>query len=575
MRKPSSLQQVGIRFGAVAFAFSLVMQPAKCEPAAGATPETVDNDMVLRAMTDELQRNAKNLHIDHKATPYFIGYRVTDDKRIRITYELGQKAEHEERQERLAQVNLHAGDRKFDNTADLVGRRSRNSNSRFVVSDENYPDLRRDLWVMTDDAYKDASEDLEKQETYKKGHIIRNLCESMSPVDPSVHLDPVRVDFPFVQDWDKRLKQLSQVFDKYPTIRKSWVVMEADQQVDRVANTEGTRVRFNWTPMIIGITAFARCPDGEDIWDCEYIRVVNENDVPPQEELEARARALADKLVQYQKAERKNYYFGPILFEDQAAVELVEHGIAPKLVATPGDNIHPSGTLIRCVNTRILPKFINISDDPMCTIYGGTPIPGPYLYDDEGTPCKKVTLVEKGFLKELLSSRTPVLPGQKSNGHNFNDAVAPTTLIVNCDKTVPLSSMKAQLLKLAKEHGLKEAVIARRIVPATARVMHGDMDTARNDSIDGCQPLALYSVDVATGKETPIRGLRFHGFGLGTMQNIIAAGNDAKAYNTVNWSGYVRSIVTPSFLVDHMEMEEDGRDTLSPYPLENPYFAAK
>jgi hypothetical protein len=59
------------------------------------------------------------------------------------------------------------------------------------------------------------------------------------------------------------------------------------------------------------------------------------------------------------------------------------------------------------------------------------------------------------------------------------------------------------------------------------------------------------------------------------MQGIVQAGNDARAYNTVNWAGYVRSVVAPSLLISHLEMEEDARNTLGPYPLENPYFAKK
>jgi hypothetical protein len=105
--------------------------------------------------------------------------------------------------------------------------------------------------------------------------------------------------------------------------------------------------------------------------------------------------------------------------------------------------------------------------------------------------------------------------------------------------------------------------------------MHGDTETARSDSLDRCQPLEVYSINLATGARKRIRGLRFHGFDLGTMQGIVAAGNDTKAYNSVNWIGSVRTVVAPSLLVNHLELEEDGRDTLAPYPLENPYFAAK
>lgn len=532
------------------------------------------DDIVLQAMSDELDRSVNNLKIEQKAKPYFIGYRATDDKRFRITYELGQKAEEEHANNRVVDIDLHAGDKTFDNTTELVGHGTRDR-SRYLPIDENYDGIRRQLWVLTDDTYKDASEEYEKQDAYRRGHIIRNLTNSFSDSKPVEHINPDNPDLKLNEDWDKRLATLSKVFAKYPEIRKSWAVLEADRQIFRIANSEGTRVRFVWTPMLLGITAFARCPDGEDIWDCDYFRVVSEKDMPTQEELEARADELAKNLVDYTKAERKNYYFGPVLFEQQSSAELLQHGMAPKLVALPGDNLHPTGTFLRSVDHRILPRFLNITDDPSCTKFANQSVAGPYLFDDEGVPCKTVKIVDKGYLKELLSSRTPVLGGQTSNGHCFSNQVLPTTLIMQSDKPVALKVMERRLLQMAKDQGLSEAIIVRRIVPQTAKLMHGDSETARNDSLDGCSPLEIYSVDVNTGKETRVRGLRFRGFDLGTMQGIVAAGNDAKAYNTVNWGGFVRTVVAPSLLISHMELEEDGRDTLSPYPLENPYFAKK
>jgi TldD protein len=535
---------------------------------------TAADDVVLRAMSDELDRSIKNLRIEQKAKPYFIGYRITDDKRLRLTYELGQKAEDEQQENRVAEIDMHAGDKTFDNTAELVGRGTRDR-SRYLPLDDNYDAIRRHFWVLTDDSYKDAGEEYEKQDAYKRGHIIRNLTDSFSDAAPVQSISNDNPELKLTEDWDKRLSSLSAVFSKYPEIRKSWAVMEADRQVFRIANTDGTRVRFTWTPIVLGIAAFARCADGEDIWDCDYFRVVNEKDMPTQEELEARAKALAENLVAYTKAERKQYYFGPVLFEGQSSGELLQHGMAPKLVAMRGDNLHPQGTFLRLVDRRILPKFLNITDDPTCTSYEGKPIAGPYQFDDDGVPCKQVKVVEKGYLKELLSSRTPVLPKQTSNGHHFNNQVLPTTLMMTSDKPVPLKKMEANLLRIARDQGLKEAIIVRRIVPQTAKLMHGDAETARSDSLDGCNPLEVYSVDVATGKETRIRGLRFRGFGLSAMQGIVQAGNDARAYNTVNWAGYVRSVVAPSLLISHLEMEEDARNTLGPYPLENPYFAKK
>ena len=540
---------------AVAYADTASAEPAK--------------DMVLQAMTDELNRSMKDLHLEKKSRPYFIQFYCGDTDTKRIEFELGHLIEFDDHAERLLEVDCHVGDPKFDNTANLSTRSTANA-SRYVAMDDNYNDIRRSLWVLTDDAYKAACEDLEKQEAYKRGHVVRNLCESYSLIKPIVSVgalpgSPLQID----KDWHERLRKLSLVFSKYPEIRKSWIVFEANQHVIRCTTSEGTVLRFVWTPVSIGITAYARCEDGEDVWDCNLLRVNDLKKLPSQEELEASAKGLAENLLAYTRAERKNYYYGPVLFRPQASGELVEHGIAPKLCASPGDNLQPSGTLLRSMNTRILPKFLSLVDDPELTgdgILNSTP------FDDEAVPSKKVQLIEKGFLKELLSSRTPVLPGQVSNGRFRGGQVVPSTLIMQVHKPTNVKEMETKLRQMAKEQGLKEAIIVSKIVNQTPRLMNGDAKSARSDTMQRVPALEIYSVDVDSGKKKRVRGLLFRDFGLSAMQGIVAAGNDATPNYSVKFSGNICSVVAPSLLVNNLELEDDGRNTLTPYPVSNPNF---
>ena len=57
------------------------------------------------------------------------------------------------------------------------------------------------------------------------------------------------------------------------------------------------------------------------------------------------------------------------------------------------------------MNSRVLPPSFEVIDAPA------------YSLDDEGVPAQVVKVVEKGLLKRLLTSRTPVKGGLESNGH--------------------------------------------------------------------------------------------------------------------------------------------------------------
>ncbi len=190
---------------------------------------------------------------------------------------------------------------------------------------------------------------------------------------------------------------------------------------------------------------------------------------------------------------------------------------------------------------------------------------------------QRVQLIDHGFLKGLLSGRSPIYPGEHSNGHSLAETVQTTTLVVEADPahSMPMSALRQQLIELAKKRGLKEAIVIKRITPAVGLQLNGQSLDARADSIDGNHLSGLYVLDVDTGKETRIRGLTIADFGRPQMDSIVAAGDDAQAHATPNWTGNLRTVITPSLLIDNVELQEKPFTPLSPYPLEDPYFALK
>src|SRR3977135_3960068 len=69
------------------------------------------------------------------------------------------------------------------------------------------------------------------------------------------------------------------------------------------------------------------------------------------------------------------------------------------------------------VGSRVLPATVSLIDDPSAKDFHGTPLLGGYAVDDEGVRAQKVTVVDKGNLKELLMSRRPGPDSADSNGH--------------------------------------------------------------------------------------------------------------------------------------------------------------
>jgi TldD protein len=528
-----------------------------------------EDDQMLRAMSDELSRSMNLLQLPNKPKPYYLRYELTCEHQQDLCYEMGLMCHEKESSSSSVSVELRVGSYDFDSSAFME--HSREGVVPGAKSD--YWGVRQALWPLTDMAYKDSLLSLAQAETYKAGHKTRHMCESFSKEEPNHFIGPELHDT-VCGDWRGMLTSLSSLYKDYPLIRDGFVTCTSSLLTRRVATSEGTVARHSFNPLTIAIVAYVRGADGVDEWDDDYFAVGKGSPLPPQSVLEKRTRQMLQDLSDYAGAERREYYYGPILFENQASCELIEHGLAPLLCAIPGDNIKQSSTLLQSLNMRVLPEFISITDDPDIAEFRGQPLAIHTGIDADGINSQKVQLIDHGFLRGFLSGRTPIYPGQHSNGHNLAGYIQASTLIVEADPehSLPMTAMRQKLLELARKRGLKEAIIVRRITPLVGLTLNGTPINPREDSISGHHLVCLYAVDVETGKETRIRGLTIKDFGRPQMDSIIAAGDDSQPITTANWTGNIRTLITPSLLVDNIELEELASTPLSVYPLANPYF---
>lgn len=536
---------------------------------AAGEPEEADRDVVIKAMRDELDRSMKELKLPKKPAPYFINYRASDEYKYSYACNNGSPIYNWEDKQRTVWADVRVGDYKFDDTADVNGDHSSNFTWRETCLDDNYPVIRRALWSATDEAYKSATEVFDNLVSYRQQHSIPNLCESFSKEPPVTVVKPIGAPVVVPEEWKERIKKLSLLVNKPEGVRESWVSLQVLETTRRIVNSEGTTVRDHWISIKLGMVAFARCPDGEELWDSDSISVVDFDKLPSMEDLEARATNLSERIVKHAAAPIKDYYLGPVLLEAQPTAEFTIRNVAPLLCAVKGDNLHPQGTFLRSLNSKVMPSFITISDNPDMSEFKGVPTSGSYTVDSEGVVCQKVTMIDRGFLKDLLSTRSPVLPGKHSNGHDFVGA-APSTIIVDAEKAISEKQLRDKMLSIAKEHGLPEYLVIRRIRPSTPLFLQGSTSSARDSSLEGEEPIEAIMVSTTTGAERRVRGLKFKQLYKPSLQDIICAGSDVEPITTTLWNGYLRTVICPSLLLSKIELEADNTPTDTPYPVPKP-----
>ena len=76
---------------------------------------------------------------------------------------------------------------------------------------------------------------------------------------------------------------------------------------------------------------------------------------------------------------------------------------------------------------------------------------GHYMFDDEGIPAQRVSVVDQGVLQAFLMSRAPIEGFSVSNGHGRRQPGAAVVarqgnLVVNATETVPYEELRAQLV---------------------------------------------------------------------------------------------------------------------------------
>src|SRR5271167_1733456 len=120
-----------------------------------ATSAEVQSDPLFKALREELDRNKSQLKMDNVPAPYYIEYRLSDVDEFSAEAAFGALRQDQRIHGRSLRVVVRVGDYKLDS---YYGPGTGVVN--FAPRDDDSIALRRDLWLATDRAYKNASEAL-------------------------------------------------------------------------------------------------------------------------------------------------------------------------------------------------------------------------------------------------------------------------------------------------------------------------------------------------------------------------------------------------------------------------------
>jgi predicted Zn-dependent protease len=230
----------------------------------------------------------------------------------------------------------------------------------------------------------------------------------------------------------------------------------------------------------------------------------------------AQARDLRTEIGLLQAAPLQERYEGPVLFEGQAAAEVFSRHFAADLSAVPpqvssNDQAaqlfrQQSSGMLDKVGLRVLPIFMSVVDDATATHDKEHVLFGSYKVDEEGVTPRPTTLVERGMLKTLLTSRAPVRGISISSGNMRELGVAPSNLFVSSDKTSTPEELRKILVESAKTEGYSYGIIVRRLSGKTAtlayRVSDGHEELVRNADVSELTSTSFRNISAVSDQRT-------------------------------------------------------------------------
>ncbi len=515
--------------------------------------EAAKGDALLEALLTELDRSKSQLKMDQVKPSYYIEYRVNDVDDFSAEAAFGALRESSRSRFRVLRVVVRIGDYKQDSYY------GQGLGAASILPLDNDPiALRRQIWLLTDEAYKSAADAYAE-----KLSALKQFAVDPNPVDDFAHAPTVcdvreTVSLEVDQsEWGKTLQDVTDLYRQYPAIQSVEASARFTAVNDYFVNSEGTIVRHGNTTATVTLSGSTQASDGMRLGRSPFWTEKRPEELPSRETLLTESKTMLDTLEQLERAPIvEESYRGPVLFAPDAANDVMAGLIGGNVLGRkpqPGRPNRTTGAFATSYKSRVLPKFVTAVDDPTMKDFDGKALVGSYDVDSEGVKAEAVTVVNQGMLVNFLIGRQPLRDLPASNGHGRatpGGAPQPSlgVLLFKSSEAESPKDLNDKLIHLASEAGQPYGYRVATLGP-------------------GNSPRLLYRVYVKDGHEQLVRGAVFNELDVRALRNdLVAMGNDPLVSNRM--SGLTQTIICPSLLFDELEVKraDTTKEKLPEYP---------
>ena len=196
-------------------------------------------DALLEALLTELERSKDHLKMDQVAAPYYIEYRVNDVEDFNADAIFGALRDSQVSHVRVLRVVVRVGDYKQDS---YIGQGMGEAN---ILPLDNDPlALRHQIWIITDEAYKAAGEELAaKQAALKQFSADPNPVDDFAKAPVITSLEPTVTLKLDEGSWKTTLEDMTALYKQYPDVQNVSASAHFASNNEYLVNSEGTVIR--------------------------------------------------------------------------------------------------------------------------------------------------------------------------------------------------------------------------------------------------------------------------------------------------------------------------------------------
>ena len=601
------LPAMALGFAGAFFAASFSAPPAAAD----------DNDHTLEAMRDEMARSKARLELKIPGTgtpvrPYYIEYRLLDLDVRTVVAEFGAIVSSTTVRNRFMSVEARVGNYKLDSSNFISDDAFRGfiGSTGSVGIDRDYNSLRQDLWIATDQAFKEAVEQFSRKQAYLNSLARPTNIDDFSQ-EPAVKLVEPRAEPDWTsRNWEAEARETSAALRGFSEMYSSRVAYHIIYATEYLLTSEGTEIRISHTLSAVEAGMETQAEDGMPVHNFYATYAARPADLPTVPQVRQALEKAGQQLMALRAAPPAQDYTGPVLFEAKAAGSLLAQMLGPSLNGSRSpvamlpmfeqimNTMGGHSDWVGRVGARVLPAGISLVDDPAARAYQGQPLLGGYEADEEGVRGERVAIVENGILKNLLMSRRPGPDFDHSNGHGragFLNDPRPTisNVFFTASDGVSPAELKKRFLDKCREEKLPYCIVVKTMDNPALSFLHQDdfsemiASLASGAATGDRLPLLVYRVYPSDGREELVRGSRLIGLNVRTLRNLAGAGNDATVFTFLQnqaqgfagtalvafgsaQGGLPASVVAPSLLFEEVEVRgargEPRRLPLLPAP---------